>query len=429
MAAAENAEPAATQKGKRRWFRFRFGLRTLLLFMALVAVLLSFEVRRARNQWELAARLDALGGTYDRETREWIPELLRRIMSDDMSGSIVSFSLEVMQVPWGPEVALAEPEEIEELLAMPAMASVRRIDLKGTAVTDDVIDELAALKDLGVVTFQSTAVTENAGAELAELLPTTAVKYHPFLNGPGAVAERHRHVLPYTEDLELFPRAHHGEHEAIAEVLRVVGKVRGQRPAILMNFLARLDRDLALPPITESFRLGDSGTRQAAVELLGGHGEVELLGQALRDTDTDVRLEAVFALAAIEDEPARRLLVAAARNDRPEVRVAALRELPGTPGQEAMTCCLAALEDPDPDVRWQAIYAIGGNPDERAVGALVKSLSDENSVNRCAAAKALGKIADPRALGPLEAAVKDKDEYVREAAEDALAKIGAQAEG
>lgn len=429
MAAAENAEPTTAQKGKRRWFRFRFGLRTLLLFMALIAVLLSFEVRRARNQWELAARLDALGGTYDRETRAWIPELLRRIMSDDMSGTIVSFSVEVMQIPWGAEIALAEPEEIEELLAMPAIASVRRIELKGSAVTDDVVDELAALKDLGMVTFQYTAVTENAGAELAETLPTAAVKYHPFLNGPRAVAERHRHVLPYTEDLELFPRAQRGEHEAIAELMRVVGKVSGQRPAFLMNFLARIDRNMALPPITESFRSGDSGTRQAAVELLGHHGEVDLLAQALRDPDTDVRLEAVFALAAVESEPARRLLIAAARNDRPEVRVAALRELSGTSGDEVMTCCLAALEDPHPDVRWQAIYTIGGDPDERAVGALVKSLLDENSLNRCAAAKALGKIADGRALGPLEAAAKDKDKYVREAAEDALAKIEAQAEG
>lgn len=192
MAGAESKDTSNTRKGWRRWIRFRFALRTLLLVTAVVAVLLSFEARRARDQRELAARLDALGGQYAREPRDWIPESARRLLSDDMSATIDGFSLEIMQVADGRNSLaekLTEPAEIESLLAMPAMAHVWWIKFKGTPVTDGALDELAAL-NLEVLGLDGTAVTNEARLEWADAHPDCCVNYHPLRNGPEAGTRR-----------------------------------------------------------------------------------------------------------------------------------------------------------------------------------------------------------------------------------------------
>ena len=427
MIAVVEREHSVTEKPRRSWFGFRFTLRTLLLLTALAAVLLSLEAWRTRDQRELAARLEEFGAHYEREPRQWVPEFARQLLDQEHTGPVVSFELEVMQVPTLRDVfvvRLAEPAEIEELLGMPAMVHVRSIQLSGTAVTDDVLDELAALENLVALSFSETAVTANAVKKWKTLRPTCTVTYAEWKNGSRAVEYQHREVLNYTDRLDLFPRAQRGEQEAITDLLQIAGRTEGHRPRVIMNFLWQMDGEVSLPPFTEALRTGGPGIRQAVAELLGHLDAVDLLTELLSDPDAGVRVEAVCSLSRVDGQAARLPLVRAAENSEPEVRIVALRELPKTLGQEGLPQYLAALRDPHPDVRWQAIYAIEQTSDERAAEALIELLSDASSVNRCAAARVLGKFDKPEAIPALRLAAKeDDDPDVRSAAEAALASV------
>ncbi len=413
-----------SKTGCRR-FRFRFGLRSLLLLTTAVAVLLSIEARRAHDQGQLAARLDDLGAQYSRTPRKWIPKSARRVLSPDQSQLIVDISVEGMQAPGLSRTAstvtmrLVEPAEIESLCAMPAMSRIRSIRLTGNAVTEDVLDELGALEHLEMATFHWTAIAPDALGEWAKAHPDCQVTYDPSSNGLETVACG---ALLVTEDLSLFIRADRGEPEAIRKLLHIAGDPRYERLRMLVDFLWRIDGDTALPLFKEAMQTGSAGTRQAVAELLGHLGEVGLLRELLNDPGTQVRTEAVLSIARIDSAASRQSLLVAATNSEPEVRVAALRELPKVVGHEALPCYLAALNDPHADVRWQAIYAVQQTADKTATSALIGTLTDEYSRNRCAAARALGKIADPRAISALQAAAAEhKDSFVREAASSALA--------
>ena len=417
------------QRPRRRWFRFRFGLRTLLLLTAVVAVLLSFEARRAHDQRQLAARLDAFDAEYNRMPREWIPERVRPMLRHDQTESIVGVSLEGMQAPGlcfrskssTVTMEFVEPAEVEAIFAMPAMAHVRKLELSGNAVTDDILDELSALEHLEDVTFYSTAISNEAMQEWTKAHPDCRVYYREENNGLETVAGA---ALRVTDDLTLFIRADRGEPAAIKKLLHLAGNPHYERPRMLLDFLWRFDEDTALPFFTEALQTGNAATRQTVAELLGHLGQVDLLVELLNDPDTDVRTRAVYSLSRIDGQPARQSLLDAAENLEPDVRVAVLRELPKILGQEATPHYLAALKDPHPDVRWQAVYAIERTLDKRAILPLIESLWDANSGNRYAAARALGKLDDPRAVPALKrAAEEDEDSHVREAAQEALVKL------
>lgn len=435
MVAVENQGHAATQKRKGRWFRFRFGVRTLLLLTAIVAVLLSVEARRAHDQRQLAARLDALGAEYSRIPRDRIPEFARRMLTPNQTETIVSVSLEGMQVPGTMpfsfrsrtksratvSMTLVEPAEIEAVCGMPAMAHVRVLELKGNAVTDDVLDELAAMEHLDKLTCYSTAISNEAMEEWLGSHPDCDVFYRAEDHGLEHVAGA---ALRITDDLSLFIRADRGEVEAIRKLLHLTGNPDNERPRMLLDFLWRFDAETALPLFTEALETGNGATRQAVAELLDHLDSVDLLRGLLDDPVTSVRVEAVLSLGRINDGAASEALLTAAENSESEVRTVALRELAKTAGRKAMPCYLAALGDSDSAVRWQAIYAIDRAGDRSATAALIESLSDEEPDNRFAAVRALGKVGDSRAAAVLESvAEKDGDPDVRRAAQGALVAV------
>ncbi len=470
---AENQGPSTAQKRKWRWFRLRFGLRTLLLLVTAVAVWLSFQSRRAQNQEALVARVEAMDGQCQRVPHEWIPLFMQRLLDESQGSFVAMVLIEAMQAPTresmfprplsrGLRDKLFEPADVEELLRMPGMGAVRKLQLQGTSVTDDVVDELAALGDLESVTFNWTAVTEEAAREFEAMRPDCTVVYSTKPNGPTVLIGYHTEALLLTEDLTLFPRAQRGDPEAIKGLLRALDSdadddgpradfagllkeaQRGDMAAInklasarrrggadypfnsLSPFLSQIDWQSMQEPLAETLRNGGPEARLLAVELLVSHGQVGLLREALDDPLSRVRIKAVLGLSEIGGEAAARCLVDACRNPDPKVREVAVRELASTVGRKGMPVYLESITDGHVDVRWQAVHALERHPDPLAVQPLIVALHDESSLVRCAAAKALGKVAGLQAIGALETATRDEDSFVREAAELALVAVGAE---
>lgn len=497
MTVIENQKPVTTQKRKRRWFRFRFGLRTLLLLTAGVAVWLSFELKRAENQEALVARIEAIDGVHQRLPREWIPRLMHGLLDKSQGYYVDSVMLQAIVAPSqgkfglpvgpGQREPLHTPDEIEELLRSPGMDEVRNLTLSGTSMTDEILDELAAMDDLEAVTFTFTAVTETGIQTFRASRPDCVVTYNPMGNGPSELVLFHRQALSETRDLTLFARAQRGEAEAIkgllatcdhdeasydirklqAKQLKQLEKFRssipegaGLRPKelydllkergaggdlsaldiletfhyrtrfrpsrFLEDFLRGIESETLRAPLVDTLRSGGPEARFLAVKFLGDFGELGLLEEALGDAVSAVKAEAVLGLSGIGGPEAARCIAKACGDIDPRVREAAVRELSSVGGREWLPIFLAAAVDSDSEVRWQAVHALERYPCREAVQPLLTALGDDSSLVRCAAARVLGKIGDPLAAEALETATKDEDSFVREAASWALAKVGAE---
>ncbi len=429
----------SSSKPIRRWFRFRFGLRTLLLFTAVVAVLLGVESKRAADQNAIVARVHELGGQCRRTPREWIPQFLHRLLDESQRSTVAAFSVRVVRAPTGTGpngpwrfTDMTHPEEVEELLRMPAMAHVRKLELVGTSVTDDVLDELGALNELEEIQYSCTSLAQDDANELRALLPNCRVLHGVLVSIDGSTPMQRLHLtyshdaaLAFTDDLSVFVRANRGDSEAVKFLLDAASGERARLyHTFLVKFFSRIDRQVVLPHAADALRNGTKEIRGLAVKILADRGAVDLLAEALHDPETSIRLEAVHELAKLGGDAASNHLSVACRDTAVKVREAALRQLPTIAGRDALPVYVRALEDPVADIRWQAIRAIERNTDAQAVEPLIVALNDENSLVRCSAARVLGKIGDPHAVASLTAkATEDEDSFVRKAAEEALAKI------
>lgn len=387
MVAAETQKPATTAKRRRRWFRLRFGLRTLLFFVTAVAVWLSYESWRAQNQEALVARVDAMSGVCIRLPREWIPRLVHGLLDKSQSEYTYCVVLEAQQVPIRGDEELFEPAEVQELLRMPGMAEVRDLRLEGAAVTDAVLDELASIRDLHFVQLTFTAVSEEAVKEFESRCPSCRVVYPTLCNGTAAIARHHSDSLSLVDDLSVFLRASRNDPIAIRILLDAAGgeAVRDHARELLVPFFRQIDRQTILPLAVSALQHDALGTRLLAVKTLAGHHAIDLLEGALDDPAAAVRLEVVNCLAEISGSV------------------------------EAVP-----LSNP-----CRRIRAMGKDPRNEMMTPATIALNDENTPVRRAAARLLGKIAGSHAPEPLEAAAKDEYEFVRKAAEEALAKVGA----
>lgn len=497
MTVIENQKPVMAQKRKRRWFRFRFGVRTLLLLTAGVAVWLSFELRRAENQEALVARIEAMEGGHQRLPREWIPRLMHGLLDKSQGYYVDSITLQAIQAPSqgkfglpvgpGQREPLHTPADIEELLRLPGMDEVRNLTLSGTSMTDEILDELAAMDDLEAVTFTFTAVTEAGIQTFRASRPDCVVTYNPMGNGPSELVAFHREALSVTRDLALFARAQGGEAEAIKGLLatcnadeasydfrefyvkreKQLEKFRSTIPGgtglsqkelydllnerldggdlstlgilktfryqgsfhvsrFLAEFLRGIESEAMRAPLADTLRSGGPEARCLAVGLLGNFGDLELLEEALGDAESTVRTAAVLELSGIGGPEAARCIARACGDTDRWVREVAVRELSSVGGREWLPMFLVAAVDSDSEVRWLAVHALERYPCPEAVQPLLTALGDDSSLVRCAAARVLGKIGDPSAAEALETATKDEDSFVREAAKWALAKVGAE---
>lgn len=170
----------------------------------------------------------------------------------------------------------------------------------------------------------------------------------------------------------------------------------------------------------------DGEVRKEAVFSLGqlraSQGAAALAG-ALTDPDGEVRAQAAFALGQIRSEAAVGPLTQALADKEAEVRQQAVFALGQIRARSAVDGLVTALKDANEDVRQQAAFALGQIRDARAVSALGAALADPAAEVRQQAVFALGQIRAQEAVSPLIHALKDANEEVRQQAAFALGQI------
>jgi HEAT repeat protein/beta-lactamase regulating signal transducer with metallopeptidase domain len=194
-----------------------------------------------------------------------------------------------------------------------------------------------------------------------------------------------------------------------------------------LQALAGLRDPRVFEPLVAALRDASADVRSQAAHGLGelrNPRAIDALTAALKDEDPEVREQAVFALGEIRDPRAVDPLAAALAGDEAaDVRERAAFALGELRDARAVQPLATALKDASPDVRERAAFALGELRDPRAVEPLVAALRDDHTDVRAQAAFALGEIRDPRAIEPLTAALKDPDVEVRRRAAFALGEV------
>ena len=426
------AERPGSKQPRRRRFKLQFGIRTLLVVTAVVAVLLSFPARRARDQANLVREVEKLGGSCHRKPRESTPEWARRFLSEDQGsfvekvqvGGLVARSRVSVNFD-GLQLQVTNPAKLREVLSLPAMAEVRQLNLCGTAVCDESVDVLSTLSNLEFLILHMTAITEARAEMLRLALPKCQMFIYDSSNGPNAIRMYHGHQLVLTDALGAFRRAEAGELDAVETLLHLAGEHDRTEAAPAVEALSNIQDPKAMAVLIDSLDSANPRVRRAVVEVLGLRGNLERLDKALQDSHVNVRLEAVWSIAKLGGILTLQSLQRALEDHSPDVRQAALRALGKIEDPSVVETLVAAVDDPHADVRWQAIQVLERFQDVRAVDALIGALKGEQPLVRSAAAGVLGEIPDPSAIEPLKAATEDSDSFVRRHAEESLRKISA----
>ena len=206
------------------------------------------------------------------------------------------------------------------------------------------------------------------------------------------------------QDASPTPRARHEEGEPARQI----------PPAVLQG-------------LTEALKDSDAEVRKQAMQALArihAPGMYDVISQALKDADAEVRQQAAFALSQMRDQRAVPALISALKDTDADVRQQAAFALSQLRPAEAVPSLSAALKDSDDDVREQALFALSQIRDASAVPAITAALSDRADNVREQAAFALSQLGDAKAVPALLAALKDKESSVRQQAAFALSQIG-----
>jgi len=175
--------------------------------------------------------------------------------------------------------------------------------------------------------------------------------------------------------------------------------------------------------------LGLDVPKRFKVELLGltkSNQVVNQLLKALKDSDEDVRGNAVEALGKIGTETAIAGLLKALKDSYFSVRWKAVEALGKIGSETAIAGLLKALEDSDKDVRSNAVVALCKIGSETAIAGLFKVLEHSDKDVRGKAAFALGKIGSETAIPRSLKALENSDRNARRSAAFALGKIGSE---
>ena len=217
---------------------------------------------------------------------------------------------------------------------------------------------------------------------------------------------------------------------AALEALNWIPQNDGER-ALRSVAMGKLDQaanygGAAVEAIAGELRTGVHYKRIEAVEALAKINDarvVKPLIAALKDEDGNVRAKAVEVLSRIGDARAVEPLITALKDRDSRVRASAVEALCKFGDARAIQALTGLLHDGSAEVRSAAAEALAKINDPSAIDSLIKLLSDVDNDIRQMAVKALGKLGDPRAVGPLVTALIDRHETVRQFAEAALVKI------
>jgi len=182
----------------------------------------------------------------------------------------------------------------------------------------------------------------------------------------------------------------------------------------------------AIPYFIKASTVADAEARKLAVSMMKPYGPmfedprvVDALVSALKDTDPNVRFEAVRNLAMRSDPRAAEALITALQDGHPGVRRCAALGLGVLNHPQAVEPLTTALNDTIPDVKIAAelaLVAIKNGDVERFISA---SRDKDPLVNLLAVA-ALKRKKDPKATEALVAALNEGPDRVRLTARDAI---------
>ena len=246
-----------------------------------------------------------------------------------------------------------------------------------------------------------------------------------WLPGHSSAVETGDKELSLSDLEQLSAHADRRMRLKAVETLRL--RFGSQAAPVLIRVLNDTDREVRIdaiqalaairPPsadtisaLNTAMRHRDPNTRKAAAAALGELGVVEALAQALRDPDKGIRRNAV--------RPLRRIVTGPGPSYDPSVTSAAIAALAG------------ALSDAHRDVRYGAASSLGmiGPAARDAVPALTAAMKDPDPSIRRATAQTLGRIGGESAVDEvvptLTLALNDADGDVRQAAVKALGLIG-----
>jgi len=372
-----------------------------------------------RRDLFLAARCLGEGVRADRELREEIVDLLRKLYFDSKSpGSL----REDIRKTFGLLGNTAARDDLVEAL-------LERLSAADGAVRSAAARALGALGE--------KAAREEVIAALLERLSNAewSVRYEAAraLGALGEKAAREEVIAVLLErlsDADGFVRY---------EVARVLGAL-GEKAA----------REEVIAALLERLSAADGFVRSAAARALGALGEkaareevIAALLERLSDAEGFVRYEVARALGALGEKAAREEVIAALLERLSAadgaVRSAAVSAL-GALGEKAareevIAALLERLSDADGAVRYEAARALGALGEkaarEEVIAALLERLSDAEWSVRSAAARALGALGEKAAREEVIAALLERlsaaDGSVRSAAARALGALGEKA--
>jgi hypothetical protein len=162
------AEPAVSDKPKRRWFQF--SLKTLLVALTLLCLgpggYVAYEQNKARKEKAAVKAIEKLGGSvyyFDYFEKQTVRSpMMRQILGDESFGNAVELQF------YDTHVADAD------LAHLSALKHLNRLSLVGTQVTDAGLVHLAGLKALRILDLDDTQV---AGPGFVDLAGLKRLKY------------------------------------------------------------------------------------------------------------------------------------------------------------------------------------------------------------------------------------------------------------
>ncbi len=165
-------------KQKLRWYQF--SLRTLLIFVTLVAVACSWfavKTQQARRQKEIVDAVYRLGGCvqYDYQWKVYMeftipkppvrPFWLCKLLGRDFFCNVKFVDLSSLK------------DTCVDLDMLKSLKEVKEIDLHNTRISDNELICLEGLRELEYLTVEDTKVTDAGVAKLHKALPNCTI-YH-----------------------------------------------------------------------------------------------------------------------------------------------------------------------------------------------------------------------------------------------------------
>lgn len=247
--------------------------------------------------------------------------------------------------------------------------------------------------------------------------------------------ERRRQVLQKLvdlteEDLELnfdpiFRKSMEDEDEEVREKA-INGLWECEERSLIEPLLYRLKHD------------GDERVRAAAAQSLGRFSMLAELGKLLErdarrveqgllemleseDEDSfEVRRRAIEALAPINSEHVRAIILQSYESVSEKVRASALYAMGQNGDSNWIPYILEEMESMEPEIRYEAVGAAGRLGDESLIPALARMGNDDNPEVQSAVVTALGAISGPTAERVLRRFLQHADDRMKELALDAL---------